>query len=81
MLDFSDGWFMLPLRIVQLVSSLIGTFSSELLVLTGFLLVLVVTIAARMNLPNFVSTIHSPEIMMVGVRTFGVCYSVYLTSI
>jgi len=50
MLDFSSGSFMLPLRIVQLVCSLI---------------VLCCAIAGRVYLPNFASAIKSPEIMIV----------------
>jgi len=50
MVDFSDGWFMLPLRVVQLANSLI---------------VLVCAIAGRVNLPGFVSAIHAQDIILV----------------
>jgi len=49
MVDFSDGWFMLPLRCVQLVNSLI---------------VLMCAIAGRVNVPTFASHVGSPEILL-----------------
>jgi hypothetical protein len=68
MLDFSDGWFMFPLRIVQFVTSLIGLLVSCVVKLMG--LVLICAIAGRINLPHFVSTIGSPSILLIGVKNF-----------
>lgn len=70
MLDFSDGSFMLPLRIVQLVTSLIGMPPPIGESSSNDVTVLVCSIAGHVNLPNFVSPIGSPAIMLSSVLVF-----------